>query len=297
MHYLELISGPLIGAVIGYCTNYIAVKMLFRPLKPVKIGKFTLPFTPGVIPKRKDKLAQAVGTAVGQQLFTKQDVLELFQDEKIRNSVFNGISNKIEQEINSTIEELILKLADQKTAEQKKMDIADLLTVKIKNGILELDLGTLIAEGGSAAIKEKFQGGMMAMFLNDDLIASLAEPIGREVEKYIEINGTEIFQPVVEKQIDELLSMNTKTALSMIGVDMEKIKEGLSKAYDTLINENIELILNHFDIAGTVQKKVEEMDVAELEKLVLSVMKKELDVVVNLGALIGFVIGILNIFI
>lgn len=297
MHYLELISGPLIGAVIGYCTNYIAVKMLFRPLKPVKIGKFTLPFTPGVIPKRKDKLAQAVGTAVGQQLFTKQDVQELFQDEKIRNSVINGISNKIEQEINSTIEELILKLADQKTAEQKKMDIADLLTVKIKNGILELDLGTLIAEGGSAAIKEKFQGGMMAMFLNDDLIASLAEPIGREVEKYIETNGTEIFHPVVEKQIDELLSMNTKTALSMIGVDMEKIKEGLSKAYDTLINENIELILNHFDIAGTVQKKVEEMDVAELEKLVLSVMKKELDVVVNLGALIGFVIGILNIFI
>ena len=91
--------------------------------------------------------------------------------------------------------------------------------------------------------------------------------------------------------------MKTKTALSMIGVDIEKIKEGLSKAYDTLINENIELILNHFDIAGTVQKKVEEMDVAELEKLVLSVMKKELDVVVNLGALIGFVIGILNIFI
>ena len=37
MTILEIIAGPAIGAVIGYCTNYIAVKMLFRPLKPRKI--------------------------------------------------------------------------------------------------------------------------------------------------------------------------------------------------------------------------------------------------------------------
>ena len=36
MTILEMIAGPAIGAVIGYCTNYIAVKMLFRPLKPIK---------------------------------------------------------------------------------------------------------------------------------------------------------------------------------------------------------------------------------------------------------------------
>ena len=45
MTILEIIAGPAIGAVIGYCTNYIAVKMLFRPLKPIKIGNRTLPFT------------------------------------------------------------------------------------------------------------------------------------------------------------------------------------------------------------------------------------------------------------
>ncbi len=37
---------PLIGAAIGYVTNWIAVKMLFRPLKPIKFGKLVLPFTP-----------------------------------------------------------------------------------------------------------------------------------------------------------------------------------------------------------------------------------------------------------
>ena len=56
MNWIQILAGPAIGAVIGYCTNYVAVKMLFRPLKPIRIGKFTLPFTPGVIPKRKKEL-------------------------------------------------------------------------------------------------------------------------------------------------------------------------------------------------------------------------------------------------
>lgn len=297
MHYLELISGPLIGGIIGYCTNYIAVKMLFRPLKPVKIGNFTLPFTPGIIPKRKDKLAEAIGDAVGHNLFTKQDLQELFQNSSVRNSILQGIITKMETVMGESLEDVAQKFVNEETLEQKKEDIMDFLTAKIKNGILELDLGALIAEGGSSVIKEKFQGGMFSFFLNDDLISSIAEPIGREVEKYIEDNGEKIFRPVVEKQLNELLDMNTEQALDLLGVDANKMQEALNQAYDALISENIEKLLNQFDIAGTVQKKVQEMDVAELEKLVLSVMKKELDVIVNLGALIGFVIGILNIFV
>ncbi len=297
MHYLELISGPLIGAIIGYFTNLIAVKMLFRPLKPIKIGNFTLPFTPGIIPKRKDKLAEAIGNTVGNNLFTRQDVQELFQNTGVRNSILQGVTAKIEKAMEASIEEVVKKFVKEETLERKKEDITDVLTVKIKNGILELDLSALIAEGGSAVMKEKLQGGMFSFLLNDDLIQSIAEPIGRQVEKYLETNGEEIFRPVVEKQLNELLDTNTEQALDLLGMDMDKLQEALNQAYDTLVSENIEKLLNQFDISGTVQKKIQEMDVAELEKLVLAVMKKELDTIVNLGALIGFVIGILNIFI
>lgn len=37
MEVLHYIAGPLLGAVIGYCTNWIAVKMLFKPLEPIKV--------------------------------------------------------------------------------------------------------------------------------------------------------------------------------------------------------------------------------------------------------------------
>ena len=57
---LTIIAGPLIGAVIGYFTNYLAVKMLFRPRREIKIGSKTLPFTPGVIQKGKPRLARCL---------------------------------------------------------------------------------------------------------------------------------------------------------------------------------------------------------------------------------------------
>ena len=62
---LKYVGAPLLGAIIGCFTNCLAVKMLFRPYYPKRIGKWQLPFTPGIIPKRKGALAKAVGRAVG----------------------------------------------------------------------------------------------------------------------------------------------------------------------------------------------------------------------------------------
>ncbi|GAA0328446.1 DUF445 family protein [Bacillus carboniphilus] len=61
-----------IGAVIGGITNFLAIKMLFRPYNPIYIGKFKLPFTPGLIPKRRDELAQQLGKLVVEHLITKE---------------------------------------------------------------------------------------------------------------------------------------------------------------------------------------------------------------------------------
>ena len=94
-----------------------------------------------------------------------------------------------------------------------------------------------------------------------------------------------------------MLEKQTSEVADLLGVDMDNLLKGMDAAYDHLVGENIDKLLSHFDVSAIVQEKVEAMDVEELEGLVLSVMKKELDVIVNLGALIGFVIGILNIFI
>lgn len=71
---LEKLAGPVIGALIGYCTNYIAVKMLFYPKKEIRIFGHKLPFTPGTIPKGKPRLAKAIGNIVAEDLLTEEDI-------------------------------------------------------------------------------------------------------------------------------------------------------------------------------------------------------------------------------
>ena len=89
MDILHYIGGPLIGSLIGYCTNYIAVKMLFRPRTEIKIAGIRLPFTPGIIPKRKNELARAVGRAVGDTLVTEEALGNMLMSPEVEASVVN----------------------------------------------------------------------------------------------------------------------------------------------------------------------------------------------------------------
>ncbi|MBU4541424.1 MAG: DUF445 family protein, partial [Firmicutes bacterium] len=50
--------GPILGGIIGLITNGIAIRMLFRPLKAIRVFGLTLPFTPGLIPKEKERIAK-----------------------------------------------------------------------------------------------------------------------------------------------------------------------------------------------------------------------------------------------
>ncbi|MHC8515734.1 DUF445 domain-containing protein [Sporosarcina sp. ITBMC105] len=65
-----LLFMAMIGALIGGFTNHLAIKMLFRPHEAKYIGKWRLPFTPGLIPKRRDELAVQLGKTVTNYLVT-----------------------------------------------------------------------------------------------------------------------------------------------------------------------------------------------------------------------------------
>ena len=80
---IHILGGPVIGAIIGAFTNYIAIKMLFRPLKEKRIGRFKVPFTPGVIPKHQEELAGALSKTVYQNFFTNNDIEGIFLSEEM----------------------------------------------------------------------------------------------------------------------------------------------------------------------------------------------------------------------
>lgn len=294
MEWLKFLVAPLIGAMIGYCTNYIAVKMLFRPLKPVKIGKVTLPFTPGIIPKRKPALARAIGNMVGQSLIGKEEIKSILSSDTMQNAVVLSISSAIENNLNEkSIKEIVGLVTDEEGYENKKQYAVDYVSKRIVEGVKSIDIAGIIVKEGSAAVKN--MGGMLSMFINDSMIGSFAGPIGTKVEEYISTNGVELIKSKVEVEISNI---EEKHISELINVDNEEyFRSIIGEMYEKMLDKKIDHIVNAFDICSIVEKKINDMNVIELEQLIMSVMKSELSAIVNLGALIGFVLGLLNLFI
>lgn len=96
---------PIIGAFIGYLTNKIAIRMLFRPLKAWHVAGVRVPMTPGVIPSKRHDLAENIGEMVGRHLLTSSDIgaalsEEPFQ-EHLQSIVNNRVSEVLQQDLGS----------------------------------------------------------------------------------------------------------------------------------------------------------------------------------------------------
>lgn len=281
LHVLKIISGPIIGAIIGYVTNYIAVRMLFRPYKQKRIGKLKIPFTPGIIPKRQPQIAKAVGKAVGENLFTEEDIKKSF-------SVMEFNVKSLLKDY--TFLDVLSKFDQDGTLSEKGVDY---ITDKLYEEVKSVDLGLIISEQGKKVFLEKKASlGMMAMFIGDKLISNVAGELKNKTNEYIEENGREIIRKKVKHKFEKLKGEN----LSEI-CNNELIEGLLNDFISAFLLNFIQKGVEKIDVSKVVEDKINAMDVKELEKLCLSVMKRELNAVVNLGALIGFVLGIINIFI
>ncbi|WP_041088683.1 DUF445 domain-containing protein [Jeotgalibacillus soli] len=91
----------IVGAVIGGFTNSLAIKMLFRPYNAVYIGKWRLPFTPGLIPKRREELARQLGLTVVNYLLTPESLKARFLHERQEKAISAWLQKESDYIFNS----------------------------------------------------------------------------------------------------------------------------------------------------------------------------------------------------
>jgi uncharacterized membrane protein YheB (UPF0754 family) len=89
-----LVLIPIVSALIGWITNYLAVKMIFRPRRPVHILGFEIM---GLIPKRKSDLARKIGETVETELLSHKDIHAAVSTEGFHNHLLDVIMGKIDQ--------------------------------------------------------------------------------------------------------------------------------------------------------------------------------------------------------
>lgn len=322
---ISYITAPLLGGVIGYITNDIAIRMLFRPHKAKYLFGMHIPFTPGLIPKEKGRLAEAIGEAISENLMNK-DVLEkyLLSEEmigKVRTSVEDFIGTQLEnqetllqilghyltnEEIaniakstnESITKQLSHKLTDKEVGEKVAHIVIEHVAQKLSvEGAQELLSGIAGAMGGlRGMVAGLFGGNIIAKFLG-----MLREPaehfLAKQINTMLENNSEEIVSNMVSGEIDGILNKPVCKLLEGHEEQLAQAVNTIESVYRTIIKEHLPKILESIDISKIVRERINEMDVNETEKLIFQVMDKELKAIVWLGALLGLVMGCINIII
>ncbi|MDO4617376.1 MAG: DUF445 family protein [Lachnospiraceae bacterium] len=289
---LRYLAGPLIGSVIGYFTNYIAVKMLFYPRKEIYLFGHKLPFTPGAIPKGKDRLGRAIGRAVGDMLLTREDIEKKLLAPEVTTGVVDAMTAGLASPIKTSIRQAAGLTEYDYIMGREKLSKA--LTVEITHALSEVDLSEIIVDKGIQMVHEYLTNPMLAMFVTDDLLRSILGPMGPKLQEMINTEGPDLIEPVVTAKIRELEQQSAMDLMNRIDMEEHVLRAVLSAVVQRTLQGNLSKVLDSLNIQKTVEQKIHEMSIEELEELVLTVMKKELNTIVNLGALIGFVLGLIN---
>lgn len=294
--YWKLITTPLIGAVIGYATNWVAVKMLFRPRKEICVFGRRLPFTPGVIPRGKARLARAIGRAVEEQLLTAEVLKEVLLSSEKKERLRSEVSAFLEKERKS---EESLRQAAQRLLPEERIDdfvesAEEIVTDMVYDKVLQMNVGEIIADKVMESAREKLKDSMFGMMLG----GSVLEPIVRQVEEKINAYVAEYGRGVIEQMVlEESEKLQAKTVgetlcrVEEYGVDIPSV---VLAQYETMVSEKLPQILGSLHLSAVVEERINAMEVEQVEELMLSIMKKELSAVVNLGALIGLILGLIN---
>lgn len=217
------IIGALIGAVIGYITNWLAIKMLFRPREAKYIFGMKLPFTPGLIPKEKSRIANKVGETVGTHLLNSDSLSKALKDDKIK-AKFNEVAKeKINQVINSnsTLEESL-----KNTLGENYYALKGNMIDNIAKTILE-------------SIQEEEFKNKVKFYIVD----SIKERLNKNPEKIIDFINSNKFREVIINTLEE-----EKTS-EIIGKALLKEVKSLEKedlTIEEIIPENIKPYIEEY---------------------------------------------------
>lgn len=296
----QYIIGPAVGAVIGYITNDIAIRMLFRPHQPKYVMGIHIPFTPGIIPKEKNRIASAIGKAVSENLMNRE-VLEknLLSDEmiaKIGDAIDEFVTTQSQN--GETIEQFARHYLTEDDITAMRGNVSDGVVKMITGKLQDSSLGESIAHMATEHVMEKTRNSLAGKFGADLLlqpVALLLEGyLAKHINEILHNNSQQMVEGLVLDESERLMGMTMRELMSGHDEQVAQIKSGILSAYRVIITEHLPRILQDIDISGIIEQRIKDMDMDEAEAIILDVMKKELRAIVWLGALLGSIMGTLT---
>lgn len=286
--------GPTVGAIIGFFTNWLAVKMLFHPYNELRLGKMHIPFTPGIIPKRRKAMASALGRAVGTTLVTPTDIQRLFVSDEIKEKVGRIVADAVCATGETATIGMALNELDENRREELLGKVSGFVTEKLVTGMRKT-LPSLLSEHSADLLNSLGGiGGFLGFIGGKKFMNKLTVSVGEKLDTFLDEKGCDTLFPVVRSEIDKAASTPVREFTKAAGLTHESVSEFAGGIYEKFVVGKIVSFVAEFDIAGIVEKKINDMSMAELERLFMSVMKRELRAIVSLGGVLGAFVGIVN---
>ncbi|MBI5972842.1 DUF445 domain-containing protein [Staphylococcus caledonicus] len=174
--FLVILFMVVVGAVIGGITNVIAIRMLFHPFKPYYIFKMRVPFTPGLIPKRREEIASKIGQVIEEHLITETVINNKLNESNTRAS------------INELVKEQVSKLKSDDATIRRFASHFDIDIDKLVNERLDSTIATKLneyyASHRDVAINEILPAEAVAMI--DNKIDDVGDLLCERARVYLE---------------------------------------------------------------------------------------------------------------
>lgn len=287
---LSFIIGPLVGAIIGLITNGIAIRMLFRPLHPVKIGNWTLPFTPGIIPKEKARIAKSCGSAIGKYLINEEAMSDTLLSDQMDQKISDYCDYLVNhnQKNQETIREVIISSAGQDHYDQFLSKSQNSLTKKIYAKACNPKLGEELAD---IALNEAQNNSLFGAFSFLIRPEALKEKISETINGVISSKGENIINHVIVSESNNMLDTSFQDLYEKYHHHLPKVKESIIGIYHYLVKHGLSTAMQAINITQIVEDKINEFDVKQMEEILLEIMHKELNAIIWLGGLLGMIMG------
>ena len=286
---------PLVGALIGYVTNYVAIKMLFRPLKEVRLfgGKFRLPFTPGILPRERRKLADSIGRMVEQELLTPG----VLRERLAKTEVQEGIENAVGEYTGKVFGR---PLSNWLEGRDNGFPLPEILKDFVNSDVFNSFLEELIRNWA----KEKFSPSRGSWIktqvwnFSEMFIPWVRDVIKDGLKRDIKNNAPgepSSYRQALETIAENYPGISLGEFLALGQPKKQRLDAFLAgKAADTL-DGNIENALSAVDVRTLVSDRINSLDMIRVEKIVLDVMAGQLKWINFFGAILGALIGFVQV--
>jgi len=304
---------PLIGAVIGYITNAVAIKMLFRPLNEIRVFGMRLPFTPGILPRQRHILAQNIGGMVERELLTPEilrarlaqpDIREGLRTslEEYTGNVFNTPPKKWLDLISGYViggaEAIYPEAADALGRFLRQKEIRENIEAQariiLSRTILEMNVFqrfVIVAGQYDRTLDEKIPG------IVEDLL-NQAEALFRspEMKKKLIKSLEQEIRALPEKHPDLTLEKILAPGRLEYGSPKTRLDSFLVEQILTTADVKAEALLNTINVKKLVADRIDSLDMLKVERIILDVLAGQLRWITFFGGILGALIGFSQVF-